>query len=712
MFGEEKRAGNPSVGSLSKRIISKLIVLVAVMFFLIVSVSGLISMVSLESVTKDKMQTLAYENVFLIRNQIENSYGQALGFANSLRNISALPPSEQRDAIDNALKGFLLGDENFTTVFAYFEQNAIADANGEPYSVHKRDIAYEAIAYFNEDGTEVEYEKHEDAFDNFDKEYYKYIKSSGQAYVMEPYVYQLKGKDIMMISIIAPMYDADGEFLGVAGCDVALADMQTQQYARIGYETIHMVLLSEDNTILLDTDNGSLVGKTAKEAGYDQMAEDVERLNSMEGGPNVNSVSVMNGSTINYSTGKKGIAVTVPMKLASGNKWSLRIAINRGEFDKALLTDVAKLMIAVIFFGIVLLCTIYQIIKKHLAPVQEILDGASKLEAGDLEINIAVDTNDELGRMAKALNHISATMVNYVDDISRQLSQMASNDMDVAIRHSYIGDFIPIQKSIEKITASLNNTLRQIKLSADEVSSDSISVSSGAQALSQGAREQADAIEELASSIENLSKDITANADDAEKMSRNAAKVSERIEQGSEDMDKLIKAMSEIQEASAGIEKIIKAIEDIADETNLLSLNASIEAARAGEAGKGFAVVANQIRNLAVKSSDSVNQTAELIGRSLAAVENGVQIAGETASSLSAVVEGAKEITGSVRKISSASQNQKMVLQEVVRSVDLIEGVVRSNTATAEESALTSEELSKQSKRLHELVNQFKLKGM
>ncbi len=712
MSGEEKSAGNPSVGSLSKRIISKLIVLVAVMFFLIVSVSGLISMVSLESVTKDKMQTLAYENVFLIRNQIENSYGQALGFANSLRNISALPPSEQRDAIDNALKGFLLGDENFTTVFAYFEQNAIADANGEPYSVHKRDIAYEAIAYFNEDGTEVEYEKHEDAFDNFDKEYYKYIKSSGQAYVMEPYVYQLKGKDIMMISIIAPMYDADGEFLGVAGCDVALADMQTQQYARIGYETIHMVLLSEDNTILLDTDNGSLVGKTAKEAGYDQMAEDVERLNSMEGGPNVNSVSVMNGSTINYSTGKKGIAVTVPMKLASGNKWSLRIAINRGEFDKALLTDVAKLMIAVIFFGIVLLCTIYQIIKKHLAPVQEILDGASKLEAGDLEINIAVDTNDELGRMAKALNHISATMVNYVDDISRQLSQMASNDMDVAIRHSYIGDFIPIQKSIEKITASLNNTLRQIKLSADEVSSDSISVSSGAQALSQGAREQADAIEELASSIENLSKDITANADDAEKMSRNAAKVSERIEQGSEDMDKLIKAMSEIQEASAGIEKIIKAIEDIADETNLLSLNASIEAARAGEAGKGFAVVANQIRNLAVKSSDSVNQTAELIGRSLAAVENGVQIAGETASSLSAVVEGAKEITGSVRKISSASQNQKMVLQEVVRSVDLIEGVVRSNTATAEESALTSEELSKQSKRLHELVNQFKLKGM
>ena len=461
-------------------------------------------MASLESVTKDKMQTLAYENVFLIRNGIENSYGQVLGFANSLRNISALPPEEQRDAIDNALKGVLLGDENFTTVFAYFEQNAIADGNGEPYSVHKRDMAYEAIAYFNEDGTEVEFEKHEDAFDNFDKEYYKQIKSSGQVYVMEPYVYQLKGKDIMMISIIAPIYDADGEFLGVAGCDVALADMQTQQYARIGYETIHMVALSEDEMVLLDTSNASLVGKTAEEAGYGQILEDVEKLDSMKEGPNVNSLSVMNSNTINYATGKKGIAVTVPMKLSSGNKWSLRVAINREEFDKALLTDVAKLMFAVILFGIILLCIIYQIIKKHLAPVQEILDGASKLEVGDLKINIGVDTDDELGRMAKALNHISATMVNYVDDISRQLSQMASNDMDLAIRQKYIGDFIPIQQSIEKITAALNSTLRQIKTAADEVASDSAQVSGSAQALSQGAREQADAIEELAASIENL----------------------------------------------------------------------------------------------------------------------------------------------------------------------------------------------------------------
>lgn len=701
-----------SFDRLSKKIILKLAVIVAVMFFLIVSISGFISMRSMEQITGDKLISVAYENAFLIENTIDNAYGQALGFANSLRNISALPPEEQRDAIDNALAGVLLGDKSFTTVFAYFELNAIADASGQPYSVHKKDMAYEAIAYFDESGTKVTFEKHEDAFDNFDKEYYKQIKSSGQVYVMEPYIYQLRGKDIMMISIIAPMYDAKGDFLGVAGCDVALDDLQTQDYGRTGYNSTHMVAFAEDSTILLDTSNPAMVGKTASEAGYDAALADTQKLKAMSDGAYANSLSITNTKISNYATGKKGVAVTVPLKLSCGNYWTFYLAIDRSEFDSALMKDVMKLMLVVILFGILLLYIIYKIIEKYLAPVQDILKGASKLEDGNLKINLAVNTNDELGRMAKALNHISITVDNYVDDISQQLSQMAANDMDVKIRQKYIGDFIPIQTSIEKITYSLNTTLRHIKLSADNVASGSVSVSNGAQELSRGAAEQAQAIEELAASIENLAKDVATNADDAQKMNLNALEVSDQIKKSNEEMNKLVRAMSDIRESSAGIEAIIKTIEDIADQTNILSLNASIEASRAGEAGKGFAVVANEIRNLAAKSSESVSQTTELIERSLAAVKNGVLIADETAHSLKAVVEGAKEITGSVHKISKASQHQKDVLEEVTKSVDLIEGVVQANIASAQESALTSQELSKQSHRLHELVNQFHLKEM
>ena len=172
----------------------------------------------------------------------------------------------------------------------------------------------------------------------------------------------------------------------------------------------------------------------------------------------------------------------------------------------------------------------------------------------------------------------------------------------------------------------------------------------------------------------------------------------------------LTEAMRKITESSGEIEKIVKTIEDIAEQTNLLSLNASIEAARAGEAGKGFAVVANEIRELAAKSAQAVNQTADLIRTSQDAVENGMEIAGHTADSLEAVVHGSEEVLGFMDKISDASQNQKAVLERLSDHVDAISSVVQSNSAAAQNSAETSAELSGQSKRLHELVNRFHLK--
>ncbi len=697
--------------SLSTKIISKIALMIGAIFLVTIAVSSSLSARSQLQITNEKLVSVAYENSFLIANNVEASYAKATAFADSLRNISALDPKEQRDAIDNALVGILEGNKNFTTVFAYFEQNTVADANGEPYSVHKRDIAYEAIAYPDPEGSGYLYEKHEDAFDTYEKAYYQQIKSTGEPYLMEPYVYELMGKEIMMISVIAPIRDVNGNFMGVAGMDVALDDMQSMRFAGTGYESAHMVALAEDTTILVDSANPSAVGKPASDNGYQIMCEAQERLRGMSQTEHANSLYVIENHITNFATENRGISVSVPLTLSSGNQWMLYLSIDKGEFYGPIISDIAKLALAIIVFGILMLCIVYYIIKKYLSPIQTIMDGAVRLESGDLNIHIDVHSKDELGRLAQTFNHISTTMNNYVHDISIQLSEMANNNLDINITQKYIGDFIPIQDSIEKISCALNNTLHQINHSADAVAQRAESMSVDAHGLAKSVLAEAQAIEELTSSIGGLSKDMTANADNAQKANETVLNVKEQIVSSNHEMTSLVNAMSDIKQSSSEIQKIVSTIQGIADQTNLLSLNASVEASRAGEAGKTFAVVAKEIRDLAAKSADAVKQTEELIHASHQAVERGIRIADDTAKSLSLVVEGANEVSSSVDQINSATQEQKKVLDHLTDHIDLISNAMQTNSASVQGSAGTSTELLGLSKRLYELVKGFRLKN-
>lgn len=712
MLHQEKEAGTlyaGNDGSLSKKIISKMAMIVAAIFLLTILMAAFLAARSLIRVNKEKLAAVAFENAFLVSNDIENAYGKVTGFAGSLRNISALDPKEQRDAIDTALVGLLESGGGYPTGFAYFEQNAIADANGEPYEIHKKDMAYESVVYPNEQNTGYVFEKHEDAFDNYEKEYYMQIKKTGEPYIMEPYIYELMGKNIMMISIIAPVWDAEGEFLGVTGVDMGLNNMQEQLLVSTDFDSAHLVALAEDGTILVDSADGTKVGLIASQAGYGLLAEEAEEIHSMPEGEEANRrFTIRKGK--NYGTGKNGISVAIPVEVNGKTKWTLHLTVDRSEFYGPIIEGAGKLTFLVVLLGIILLYAVNRIIKRFLDPIRLITDEAAKLEAGDLNIHIDIESNDELGRLSQAFNNIGAIIGSYVEDISGQLSRMAENDMDISITQNYIGDFIPIQKSIEKISQSLNDTLQQIILSANEVSASSDNVSAGAQILSDGATEQAAAIERLAASIESLLNDVAANAMDAEAANAVVSQVGRQIEESNAKMEHLIQAMSEISHSSDEIKKIVQTIEDIASETSLLSLNASIEAARAGQAGKGFAVVANEIRDLAAKSAEAVNQTAALIESSQEAVANGLEITDNTAKSLAAVVNGSGEILNSVEKISNASQNQKAVLEKLTENMDSISNVIQSNTSSAQNSAATSAELSGQSKRLHELVNRFRLK--
>ncbi len=347
--------------------------------------------------------------------------------------------------------------------------------------------------------------------------------------------------------------------------------------------------------------------------------------------------------------------------------------------------------------------------KKITKPIKEISDAANAISSGDLNYAVNHHSNDELGEATKAMSNTVETLKRYVGEIDRTLNEIAGGNLAVSVEMDFIGDFSSIKDSIKQILSSFNDTLFKINDAAWQVSNSSEQVSGGAQALSQGASQQASSIEELSATISEVSEKVRNNAENSNNVSKITQNAARGVEGNSRQFELMTEAMYDIKNSTNEISKIIKAIDDIAFQTNILALNAAVEAARAGSAGKGFAVVADEVRNLASKSAEAAKSTAFLIENSIKSVDRGTKIADETKASINSMVKTINESVKLVDEITVASNEQADSIMEVTTGIEQISAVVQTNSATAQESAAASAELSEQAELLKELVGHFEL---
>ena len=328
-------------------------------------------------------------------------------------------------------------------------------------------------------------------------------------------------------------------------------------------------------------------------------------------------------------------------------------------------TLVYTVITSMIVLIIVTMLGVYFLIgRKLFSRFGQSLSLANRIASGDVTAEIEADSNDEVGRLMRAMCNISYTWT---------------------------------------------RSLGLVKNAAKNIMNDSSEISDSSQSLAACASRQASSIQEITAAITQLSgqtKMNASNATDANKLSSDARASAQH---GNIEMDEMLASMVEIQQSGKSISKVIKAIDEIAFQTNLLALNAAVEAARAGTHGKGFAVVADEVRNLAVKSADATKQTNELITDTINKVEKGRNIANNTAAALSEIVSKVDRVSMLVDDIEKACTDQANQISEIKNGVSELDRITQKNAGVAEQSASATSGLRIQGEELLNLLSQFKI---
>ncbi len=525
-----------------------------------------------------------------------------------------------------------------------------------------------------------------------DRPWYKELMEKKATIITEPYQ-DIHTKN-WIVSVVAPVYEnGTKNIAGITAIDFKL-DRLNQMVQ--GYK------LGSTGFYMLATSNGQFIYHPDAAINNKNVTESKMSQNIIDA-----ITKKMSGAITYTAMGKTNFGYLSPVGTTG---WTITTGMPEEEFT-ATYNAVRNTLFSIFGISLIILLLITVLVATGIIrPLKKLMRNAQQIADGNLDVKVEIKSMDETGQVAQAISQTVDRLrqyINYIDEISSVLDQIALGNLVFELNCDYVGEFSKIKSSLLNIRSTLEKTFSNIRISADQVASGSEQVAGASQSLAQGTAEQASSIQQLSAAIAEINNQVSRNASNANTANQLATEASIEVEKGNTSMQSLISAMKEISDSSGEISKIIKTIEDIAFQTNILALNAAVEAARAGAAGKGFAVVADEVRNLASKSAEAAKDTTVLIENSVHSVKNGTEIANHTAQSLQQIITGVSKASEVISEISKATNEQATSISQVTLGIDQVSSVVQTNSATSEESAASSEELNNQAQILKDLVDQF-----
>ena len=532
----------------------------------------------------------------------------------------------------------------------------------------------------------------DESWDVTSRTWYNALVETKETVLTEPY--QDSASDNIILSAISPVFDTSGgEIIGVVGFDVSMDRLN---------EVMGEYKIGKTGYIFLVSGEGNVVYHPQK---------DMIQKNIKEVDVSKNVVKVITDKKEKFLRYKAAGSTKYGVLETIGNTGFLVMSnMSQSEYFSQLIMMVVALIVVFVVGILFIVLSIKKSADKLSKPVMELNHTAQQLAEGNLDVQLEITAEDEIGELGDSIGRTVDRLkeyIVYIDETANVLAKIADGKLKIELQNDYVGEFHKIKLALVNISESMSDVMKNINKSSGQVSIGASELSDASQMLAEGAQEQAASVQELAATTVEVTNSVKESKKDAEMSAEATIHVTEMIEQNQEKMKLMTDAMGEIHEKSQQVVGIIQTIEEIAEQTNLLSLNASIEAARAGELGKGFAVVADEIGKLALESSKAASMTRELIGVSMEEINKGNDIADGVMSSLIGTVDAVEQVNTMIKKTAENAAVQAENMEQIRIGIEEIAQGVNDNSAVSQETYATSEQLAEQTEKLNDLVQRF-----